>query len=230
MALAPLPAAAQEDLSREQIEAIVRDYLLREPEVLAEALQALQTKRAEAQLAAAGEAILANHDELVNSTSPSVGPVDAPVTIVEFFDYRCGFCKRMVPALRDLMERRDDIRVVFKEFPVLGPDSVRGARAALAATLQDPEAYEDMHFALMGAQDLTAAGIAAAAERLGLDADRLAEDMNSDAVRIELERNYALATAIGVEGTPAFVIGDQLLPGAVPMEELEAAIDAAAAG
>jgi protein-disulfide isomerase len=117
---------------------------------------------------------------------------------------------------------------VFKDMPVLGPDSVRAARAALASRKQD--GYVPFHFALMASDDLSPAGIRAAAKSVGLDPDRLEADMDAPEVNAVLEANYALAHELGIEGTPAFVIGDQLIPGAVEKARLEHLIDEARSG
>ena len=131
-------------------------------------------------------------------------------------------------SLRELLDEDGDLRVVFKDMPVLGPDSVRAARAALASRKQD--GYVPFHFALMASDDLSPAGIRAAAKSVGLDPDRLEADMEAPEVNAVLEANYALAQELGIEGTPAFVIGDQLIPGAVEKARLEHLIDEARSG
>jgi protein-disulfide isomerase len=222
-ALAAIPAAAQEP-ARDDVERIVRELLQREPEIVIEAIQAFQQRQEEERAANAQAAIEAHRPALQSAEHPSVGPADAAVTLVEFFDYRCGYCRRMVPALEALKAAHEDVRFVYVEFPVLGPDSLRAAQASLAAWVQDPGAYWDFHKAMMSADDLSAPAIEELAAAHGLDTDRLIDDMQSPAVRERIEANYAMAQAIGVEGTPAFVIGDTFLPGAVPLERLEAAI------
>lgn len=222
-----VPAAHAQDLVRDEVEAVVRDLLEREPELVIEAIQRFQANQ-EAVRAAATEAAIATHRAALLSTEhPSAGPADAAVTVVEFFDYRCGYCRRMLKPMAALKAAHADVRIVYIDFPVLGPDSLRAAQASLAAWRQSPAAYVAFHEALMSADDLSAPVIAGLAETHGLDADQLIEDMQSSAVRQRLEANYAIAQAIGIEGTPAFVIGDTLLPGAVPLERLEHAISAA---
>ena len=131
--------------------------------------------------------------------------------------------------MQALLDEDRDLRVVFKDLPVLGPDSVRAARAALASRKQD--GYVPFHFALMAADDLSVEGIrAAAAESVGLDPDQLEADMASPEVIAAIEANYALADELGIEGTPAFVIGDQLIPGAVDKARLEQLIREARSG
>ena len=222
------PAAAA-DLPVEQIEKIVREYLLREPKVVFDALQELQRQEAEATAARQRAAIAANRNKLLDDPlTPVGGNPDGDVTLVEFFDYRCTYCRRVVSSMRELLDEDDGLRVVFKDMPVLGPDSVRAARAALASRKQD--GYVPFHFALMASDDLSLAGIRAIAKGVGLDPDRLEADMEAPEVSAVIEANYALAHELGIEGTPAFVIGDQLIPGAVEKARLEQLIDEARSG
>jgi protein-disulfide isomerase len=217
------------DLSVEQVEKIVREYLLREPQVVYDALQELQRRQAEATAARQRAAIVENRSALLNDpASPVGGDPDGDVTLVEFFDYRCAYCRRVVSSMRALLDEDRDLRVVFKELPVLGPDSERAARAALASRRQG--GYVPFHFALMAAEDLSPSGIRAAAEAVGLDADRLEIDMMSAEVNAAIQTNYALAEDLGIEGTPAFVIGTQLIPGAVDKARLEQLIREARSG
>jgi protein-disulfide isomerase len=217
------------ELPVEQIEKIVREYLLREPEVVYQALEELQRRQAEATAARQRAAIAENQDELMDDpASPVGGNPDGDVTLVEFFDYRCAYCRRVVSSVRALLDEDHALRMVFKELPVLGPDSVRAARAALASRRQDR--YVPFHFALMTADDLSLEGIRAIAGSVGLDPDQLEADMAAPEVMAAIEANYALANELGIEGTPAFVIGDQLIPGAVDKARLQQLLDQARAG
>jgi protein-disulfide isomerase len=220
----PIGPVAAETPARAEIEEVVRELLAREPELVVDAIRSYQAQQEKARDARLADAIAANREALESAAHPSVGPAEAAVTVVEFFDYRCGFCRRMVPRLDTLLANHDDVRVVFVEFPVLGADSLRAAQASLAVWRRDPAAYPDVHRALMAADDLSAPALVAIAEEHGLDGDRLVEDMQSDAIRERLEANHRLAREIGVEGTPAFIIGDAFMPGAVPVGQLEAAI------
>jgi protein-disulfide isomerase len=228
-ALARAEPAAAADMTVEQVEKIVRDYLLREPKVVFDALQELQRQEAAATAARQKAAIATNQKKLLDDPlSPVGGNPEGDVTLVEFFDYRCTYCRRVVSSVRELLDEDGDLRVVFKDMPVLGPDSVRAARAALASRKQD--GYVPFHFALMASDDLSPAGIRAAAKSVGLDPDRLEADMDAPEVDAVIEANYALAHELGIEGTPAFVIGDQLIPGAVEKARLEHLIDEARSG
>ena len=172
----------------------------------------------------------AHRDELLRDPeSPVGGNRDGDVTVVEFFDYRCGYCIAMAPRLETLLDADRGLRFVYKEWPILGPMSEYAARAALAARRQGR--YQDFHAALMRLRGrLTEATVLDAARRLGLDPERLREDMKSPEIDRALDDNRALAAELGITGTPAFVIGDRLVPGAVPLGELKAAVAAARDG
>lgn len=202
-----------------EIERIVKDYLLREPEVLYEALQELQRRRDAAEAERQRGLIAERRQELVGRAGdPVLGDPAGDATLVVFMDYRCGYCRAMAPALRALLDSDRRVRLVVKEFPILGPDSTTAARAALAARAQGR--YGDLHWALLQAKELSEGAILDLARRLGLDTERLARDMKSAAVERTLEDNRALAEVLGISGTPAFVIGDTLIPGAAPVARL----------
>jgi protein-disulfide isomerase len=217
---------SQVELPVEQVEKIVRDYLLREPEIIYQALEELQRRQAEAVAERQRAAVAANRAQLVDQAGdPVAGNPAGDVTLVEFFDYQCQYCRRVVPSLRALLAEDQDLKVVFKEFPILGEASVTAARAALAARAQDR--YLPFHFALMSARDLSLDSIMALAESVGLDTERLAGDMQSPAIETQLQANLALARELGIEGTPAFVVGDELIPGAVDKTRLAQLIEEA---
>lgn len=216
---AALPARAQGGLPVGEVERIVKDYLLREPEVLYQALQELQRRRESAEAERQRAVIAERRDELVGrADDPALGDPAGDVTIVEFMDYRCGYCRSMAPALRALLEQDRRIRLVIKDFPILGPDSVTAARAALAARKQGR--FAELHWALYQAKDLSEPAILDLARRQGLDAERLARDMRAPEVEQAIERNRALAEELGINGTPSFVVGDTLIPGAAPVARL----------
>ena len=224
-ARAPASAAdAAGSLPREEVERIVKDYLMREPEVIYEAIQELQRRREVAEAARQQAMIQARKAELFqHPEDPVAGNPAGDVTLVEFFDYRCGYCRAMASGLQDLVTTDQRLRFVLKDLPVLGPESVRAARAALAARAQGK--YTPFHFALMRTQDLTEDGIKAVAREVGLDVERLTADMASEAVTRAIDANLALARDLGINGTPSFVIGDTLVPGAVEIAELTRLID-----
>lgn len=230
VALGPgAPRADEAAADRERVERIVRELLMREPEIVYDALQELQRKREVAEAERQRQTIAARRDELMyDPETPVIGDPQGSATVVEFFDYRCGFCRRMVPMVRDLLEEDGELRLVLKELPVLGPDSMLAARAALASRAQG--LYAPFHFALMEADDLSEGGIFRIAAEVGLDVERLRADMESPGITAVIEANYRLARDLGVQGTPAFVIGDAFVPGAIDRAELEALIEAARAG
>ena len=209
--------AAQE----EAIGQIVRDYLLEHPEVLVEALNAYEAQQQQLAEELQRQAVIAHQSALANDgLSPVLGNPDGDVVIVEFFDYRCPYCKKVADALLETVEKDGGVRLVMKEFPILGPDSIYAARAALAADKQGR--YKDFHFALMdinGQIDVPA--VMAVAKLLDLDIAQLQKDMVSEEIDLALRRNFELAEALQIGGTPAFVVGDTLVPGAVEMSTLE---------
>lgn len=216
-------AAAQDaaaTLSRDQIEQIVREYLLSNPEVIIEAIEGLEEKRRRATQDSQREALAAQRDMVFNDPDAPVGGNPAgDVTLVEFFDYRCPYCKQVAEPLAQLIKEDGKVRFVFKELPVLGPDSVVAARAALAARLQGK--YVEMHDALLrhrGKYDDQA--IARIAAEVKLDPRRLKADMEKPEITAMLDRNRQLARDLAVTGTPAFVIGNVVVPGAVDLDTL----------
>ena len=218
------PAAMPDDLPVDAIRQIIREYLIEHPEVLIEAQQALQAKRDAQEAEQERQAIQRHRDEIfLDPEAPVAGNPDGAVILVEFFDYRCGYCRRVKPTLDALLAENNDVRLVYKEFPILGPESTLAARAALASRAQG--GYEPFHWALMesdGAFDLD--HILAVARSVGLDPERLAQDMDAPAIDALLERNAVLASALGVRGTPAFVIGDRMIGGALPIDQFRIAV------
>ena len=213
----------------EAIEALVRQYLLDHPEVVVEALQLYEQRQQAAQAERQTAAITELADELNNEAQdPVIGNPAGDVTLVEFFDYRCPYCKQMTDTLEQLIDEDPNLRVVMKEFPILSKESVQAARAAMAALRQDK--YEAFHFALMeNGGGFSDEEILAVADSVGLDTERLRSEMADPAIEGVLRNNHALAEKIGITGTPAFVIGDAMIPGAVSLDELRARIAAARA-
>lgn len=219
-AKAPKAEAGFSPAETQAIERIVRDYLVEHPEVLIEALQAYEAAQREAQAKQQREAVVAHRAQLDGGAgSPVLGNPEGDVLIVEFFDYRCPYCRTVAPSLMQAVREDGAVRLVMMEFPILGPDSVYAARAALAAEKQGR--YEAFHVALMEVDGkLTEKAVLTVARDLGLDVGRLQEDLVSPEVDAALQRNAELARALGIGGTPAFVIGDQLVPGAIELDDL----------
>lgn len=205
---------------RQAFESIIRDYLLKNPDVVLDVLNILQQRQRLAAAQQSREQLAGRRDDLLNDPdSPVGGNPDGDVTIVEFFDYRCPYCRTVAPRLAQLMKEDQEIRFVYKEWPILGPVSEMAAKAALASREQG--LYEEFHKALMTYPgQLTADTVFQLGDRVGLDESRLRQDMEAPAIEDSLARTRALAAALGITGTPAFVIGDQLVPGAASLSDL----------
>jgi protein-disulfide isomerase len=225
LAAAPQAASAQtfSDVQRSDIEKIVREYLIAHPEVMEEAM----TEKHEASVAKNAAAIF---------NSPrgvTIGNKDGDVTFVEFFDYNCGYCKRAMADMLDLMKADPKLKVVLKEFPVLSQGSVEAAQVAVAVRMQDPtgKKYLDFHQKLLGGRGAAdKARAMAVAKEAGLDMAKLEKDLSSEEVRATLEENMKLAEAMGMNGTPSYVIGKQIVIGAVGVENLKEKIGIARCG
>ncbi|WP_119462372.1 DsbA family protein [Rhodospirillaceae bacterium SYSU D60014] len=206
------PAAADETMTEaetEAIERVVRGYLLEHPEIIIEALQVLETRNRQQAI----DALLAD------KAAPVAGNPEGPLTVVEFFDYQCPYCKTIAADMIETLEAEGDVRIVFKEFPILGQASEYAAKAALAAHRQGK--YLEFHQALMAARGkLNERMVIEEARRVGLDVERLQADMDSPEIAAALERNHELATALQVNGTPAFVVGKTVVPGQANMINL----------
>lgn len=211
-------------LDRAQVERIVRDYLHEHPEVILQAVDAYKKKQDDAELADIRKTIAARHAEIVNDAdSPVGGNVKGDVTLVEFFDYQCDVCKSVHGMVADLVKSDGHIRRVYKDWPILGPESLFAARAALASRRQGK--YLAFHDALMEAKaPLSDQNVFAIAANVGLDVARLKRDMNDPQIATILERNFALADALHINGTPSFVIGNVLLRGARDLDSMRALV------
>jgi protein-disulfide isomerase len=203
-----------------ELESFIREYLISHPEVIKEALEELERRQAAETTLKTKEAIKQKAKEIYHSSEDLVlGNPAGKVTVVEFFDYNCGYCKRALPEVAKLIETNDDVKVIIKEFPILGPGSMYAAKAALASRNQGK--YREYHQALNaseGVKDETS--VLKAAQEVGLDIEKLKKDMETDEVLNVIRRNYGLAEVLAINGTPSFVIDDTLEPGFVPFEEL----------
>ncbi len=208
---------------KEEVESLIGDYIRKNPRIILEAIEILKQQERQAQEDRVSAALARLQDQLIKeASSPVGGNPDGDVTIVEFFDYRCGYCKKVLPAIVTLLERDKKLRYVLKELPILSPESELAARAALAAWRLDRGKYLAYHTALMQAQgNLSERRILRLARNAGLDSEKIANDMEHPKVEEELKRNIALAEQLGIRGTPAFVIGDRLIPGVVDLPMLE---------
>lgn len=210
-----------------EFEARVRAYLLENPEVIAEAIERLQEKRRVAERNQVGSVIKSRADELLRDpASPVGGNPEGEVTLVEFFDYNCPYCRRMGPVMVELEDSDPQLRIVYKEFPILGPDSTAVAKVALAVHRQGK--YTEFHKRMMQAQGTAdEASALDVAKQLGVDMERLKQDMNDPEIQAAIDRNLALAQALRINGTPSFVIGDQIIPGQTVLRVLQNHIETA---
>lgn len=212
---------------RQAIEQIVKDYLLKNPEVLQEAIAELERRQKEEEKTAQAAALNQEREKLLNSPrSITAGNLTGDVTLVEFFDYNCGYCKRALADIRTLMKADPKLRVVLKDFPVLGPESVEASRVSLAAKQQlKGDRLFEFHTKLMETRGrVNGERALAVAREMGLDLDKLKKDMDSPEVREALQENVGLGDKLGLSGTPAFVVGNEVIGGAVGADALRQTI------
>ena len=212
---------------RAEIVSIIRQALAADPSILRDALEALQRDEASREEAVARTAISGMRDALVhNSADPVGGNPKGDVTVVEFYDERCPFCRGMQPIEAELLKRDHDVRVVFKDIPILGAGSELAARAVLAAQRQD--GFAKLRSVLMaGTPNIDIEVVHTAALKAGLDWPRLQHDMADPAIQSRIDANLKLARALHIDGTPTYVIGDAMLSGAVELADLQSAVAAA---
>jgi protein-disulfide isomerase len=227
LAAAPLRAEPLTPEQRQAVEETIHDYLLSHPDVLIEALRNAQKANDAKAAALVRETIAEKRSLLVaDPDTPAAGSTEADVTIVEFFDYRCPYCKQVEPSLEKLVSEDGKLRIVYKEFPILGEVSVYAARAALAARKQGK--YDEFHRAMMAAKgQIDDATVMSVATLVGIDVGRLKKDMDAPEVEQLLRRNFDLAEALDIQGTPAFIVGDKLTTGAADVKMLRKMVAAA---
>lgn len=208
-------------LSRGDVEEIVRDFINQNPQLILSSVDAYQQRTMQEQQQAA---IDLNRDRLYrNERSPFIGNEKGDVVMVEFFDYNCGYCKRVLPELQKLIEEDKNLKIVFKELPILGPSSELAAKWALAAQRQNK--YFEFHSRLMNHQgQINNDVVTKIASEAGLNIDRARQDAEGTEVLIQLEQNRTLASQMNINGTPAFVVGDEIIPGALPVSEMKVKI------
>jgi protein-disulfide isomerase len=214
-------AADPNAVQRPQIEAIIHDYLMQHPDVLIAALHVAEEKLHRDDDAKASQAVVQHRHDVYNDTATPVGGnPQGNVTVVEFFDYRCPYCKQVEPSLDSMLKQDSRLRLVYKEFPILGPVSVTAAHAALAARAQGK--YDAFHTAMMEARgNITDDTVYQIAGSVGLNVDKLKHDMASPEVAQEIKANMNLADALDIHGTPAFIIGEKVVPGALDLDALK---------
>ena len=221
-----VPAIAGEftDTQKQELGAFIHDYLMKNPEVLREALQELDQRQKQAEDAARKEALSSKAAAIFRQDGDLVGGnPKGKVTVVEFFDYNCAYCRKAFPDVMKMIGDDNDIRLVMKEFPILGPGSTYAARAALASRKQGK--YWQFHIAMMShdgrIDEATADEVAAS---VGLDVTKLKADMAANDVSSVIDRNVGLADSLNIQGTPAFIIDETVIPGAIGYDGLVAAV------
>jgi len=214
----------------EALQQAIHDYILAHPEVLIQSLR-IAKEREENRAAEQSKALISSlkNDLAGDPNAPVRGNPSGDVTLIEFFDYRCPYCRQVEPFLQALAKNDHGLRVVVKQLPILGPASVYAARVALAANKQGK--FEQFHDAVMSKRsNLDEATLLKLAEEAGLALDRLKTDMSSPEVDAEIKRTTQIATALRLTGTPAFIVGNELIPGATDLETLQALVDEARHG
>ena len=214
---------------RAEIVAIMRDALKQDPSILRDAVVAMQANEGERTQEATRAAIAQVKNRLATPADPVAGDPQGDVTIVEFFDTRCPYCRKLEPVMDNFLVQDRKVRLVYKDLPILGPASVLGTKALLAAQKQG--AYDKMREAVMKLPpDTTLPQLQTAARALGLDWPRMVRDMNDPDVQARIDANLKLARDLGIQGTPALVIGNDLVPGAVDLPELQRVVAVARKG
>lgn len=219
-------AAEEKPLTKPEVEQIIKEYLVNNPEVLVQAMDNLQKKQMEAESKRAKEGLSKNKDQIFgNKNAPQAGNPKGDVTVVEFFDYHCGYCKKIFPDIVKLIEEDKNVRVVFKELPIFGQKSNELSALALAVHRVQPDKYFAFHSEMMKqSADKSPEGMNKLFKELGLDGDKVRKEAESDAVKQILADNQKLASELGIRGTPALIIGDQLIPGAIGLSDLKATV------
>ena len=235
--LGPLSPLAADEFStpqKSEIERIIRDYIVSHPEVLQEAIAELDKRQATADAEKAKAAVANNAETIFNSNRQVVlGNPKGDVTMVEFFDYNCGFCKRAMADMLQLLKEDPKLRVVLKEFPVLGPGSVEAAKVAVAVRMQDKagKKYLDFHQKLLGGRgQADKARALAVAKEVGMDMTRLDKDMASEEITASIDEGLKLAETLGLNGTPSYIVGPEIVVGAVGLDQLRTKVAMARCG
>jgi protein-disulfide isomerase len=218
---AETPTAPSDPAFQQAVEQVMEEYLRTHPEVIEQSLRILQAKRQAEEQERSRQVIATKQAELLNDPdSPVSGNLEGDVTVVEFFDYRCGYCKRVAGTVTQLQQDDPNVRVVYKDYPILGETSELASRAALASKVQGK--HLAFHEALLASEEeLTQETIVVLATAVGLDTDKLHRDMESPSIQTIIERNRTLARELGINGTPGFIIGTELVPGTLELKDLK---------
>lgn len=228
LALMPMGSHAADtapmtDAEKAAFEKLIHDYIMKNPSVILESVRAHQEAQSKAEQAAQVQRMADMREQIENGKlSPVGGNPSGNVTVVAFFDYRCGYCKKVHDGVMDTVKKDGNIKLVYKEYPILGPDSVAATRAALGVFFTMKDKYIAFNDALMRSKGaLNEAKALQIAESIGLDAKAVKKSMEDPRIDIELSHTMALAEALNIRGTPAFIINQTLVPGAIDQETLE---------
>ncbi|WP_419913495.1 DsbA family protein [Hoeflea sp.] len=219
----PVPVLALDDAEKEELGQFIREYLIANPEILFEVQAAYEAKQEEIQREQSKQVIADSRDAIFNSPHNVVlGNPEGDVTIVEFFDYNCGFCKRALKDMEEIIAEDPNVRFILKEFPILGDDSIAAHRVSVAVRLIAPEKYEEFHLELLGGRDrATEDSAIAVAKKLGIDETKLRAAMDDDAITESFRESYMIADGLGISGTPSYIVGDEAVFGAVGIPTLK---------
>ncbi|MEM6463323.1 MAG: DsbA family protein [Pseudomonadota bacterium] len=217
------PSVALDEAEKEELGQFIRDYLIENPEILFEVQAAYEAKQQQIQLEQARQVIADSRDVIFNSPNNIVlGNPEGDVTIVEFFDYNCGFCKRAMKDMEEIIANDPNVRFILKEFPILGEDSVAAHRVSVAVLRVAPETYEAFHFELLGGRErATEARAIEVATNLGVDEEALRAAMADETIDESFRESYELADSLGISGTPSYIVGDEAVFGAVGVPTLQ---------
>jgi len=229
LAAATAPAAAFTDAEKAEIGTIVREYMLKNPELLQEVVSELEKRQQAAKTGDRAKVLAEMKDIIFNSPRGVViGNPKGDVTLVEFFDYNCGYCRQALKDVEKLIKADPNLKVVLREFPVLGPQSVEAAQVAVAVRMVAPDKYLAFHQALLnGRGQVDRAKALAAAKEVGIDTALLQKQATSPELNATLDESMKIAQGLGLDGTPSFVVGDDVIVGAVGYDKLKQATDAA---
>lgn len=232
LAQSAAPADDNAPVTRAQLPALIKEILLKDTSILIEVAEKMQADQEKEMTGKAKEVISKRKDDLFNdASSPVAGDPKGDVTVVEFFDYHCGYCRQALASIKELMEKDKKVKVVFKEYPILGEDSKTASKAALAVNRIAKDKYFAFHQALFAVKGSFSQDVVVAeAKKLGIDAEKLKAEMAKPEIEEILKKNSELGLAMGARGTPAIIIGDGFYPGAIPYEMMKKAVDETRSG
>lgn len=224
--LGAAPAQAAEALTKDDVKAVIEEYLKEKPGIVIEAIESYRTQQEANMEKEASKKLEQFKPYFSDKSLPSMGPADAKITIVEFFDYNCGYCKRALPDIQAALKDHKDVRVVFQEMPILSPLSQSAAKWAMAAHKQGK--YFEFHSALMEFQgEKTDDALAKMATEIGLNVDQMKKDAASPEIDEQIKKSSEAAREIGIQGTPAFIVGNTLYRGYLGEDGMKKAIEEA---